>query len=289
MNSSAPEHNPLRIVAIEGSPSAKPRQAGRPSARLAENAALRDKYNALWMEDAAQFDPTTRVTERLRIQRTLDLVDELGPVEGWAVVDLGCGAGTIARALRDRGAHVTAVDVADEALRRIHKTDGKGITLKQECLPFTSLPENAFDLVIATDLLAELAPRDFRLFFSELARLVKRDGAVLCSTGLDTRTIDPLGRFLSLLATEFEIDAWRYSYHADYLCVRRCLEWIRCHKLVESETICQRLEPFTKALRGDNGMSHAIFWMKKRPLETKEETKERRWKKKPEIVPKHEA
>ena len=45
------------------------------------------------------------------------LLDELGPVDGMSVLDLGCGDGELAAQLRERGATVTGIDASTDMIR----------------------------------------------------------------------------------------------------------------------------------------------------------------------------
>lgn len=132
-------------------------------------------------------------------RRTQEALALLPPTQDKEIVDLGCGNGELLRHIKD--AHCTGFDISPTALALCPDH----ITTKQGLLPYTRLPENHFDIVICTDTIAELPPHLHRLFLSEAAALLKRDGHFLCSTPLDTKTLNPLGHFKGLIETEFEI------------------------------------------------------------------------------------
>src|SRR5579859_5720648 len=52
----------------------------------------------------------------LPVARHLDRLDALAPVEGRRVVDVGCGAGALVRALTRRGAEGTGIEIDERAL-----------------------------------------------------------------------------------------------------------------------------------------------------------------------------
>jgi SAM-dependent methyltransferase len=91
------------------------------------------------------------------------------------------------------------------------------LKLIQDYVPRTKLEDNTYDIVISTELIASLPIDDFRLYFSELARLVKTEGSVLISTPLDIQSEDALERFVALVDTEFHVHEWFFSYHYLYL------------------------------------------------------------------------
>lgn len=175
-------------------------------------------FERLWFVDKEQFNPETNCMGRLRVERTIDLIHDYLSPETKVVSDLGCGFGIFAKHLRDKGAKVDAVDIAKNALE--HVADEENITPFQEYVPYTHLEDDHYDLVISTELIAYLPKEDFRLYFSELSRLVKKDGFVVCSTPIDIYSDEALQRFAALAETEFDIEKWVFGYH--YL-------WIKFH------------------------------------------------------------
>lgn len=79
---------------------------------------------------------------------TLDIIAaEIGPLEGLSILDVGCGGGGLARALRAKGAKVTGVDPQEAALA-IARTRAPEADFRQagaEALPF---PDASFDRVV---------------------------------------------------------------------------------------------------------------------------------------------
>ena len=107
----------------------------------------------------------------------------------------------------------------------------------QEYVPRTKLDDMRYDVVLAAELIAYLPPDEYRLFMSEMCRLVKRDGFVVCSTAIDINSEDALVRFAELFETEFQPIKWVVSY--DRL-------WIRLSDFLEAP------RRFTKASEDDN-------------------------------------
>ena len=83
----------------------------------------------------------------------------------------------------------------------------------QECFPYTSFPDGAFDGVLYLDQIGTLDEELHRLALSELARLLKPGGTLICSTPLDVQTLSPALYFKALVKTEFQI----VEEHARYL------------------------------------------------------------------------
>lgn len=96
--------------------------------------------------------------------------------QGDHVLEIGCGTGLLAIALRDAGRHVTAVDVSqvalDHAARRAGSVDG----LKLQHVTGTALPlpDSTFEFAYSVEVVEHLHERDAREHFEEVARVLKR-------------------------------------------------------------------------------------------------------------------
>lgn len=168
-----------------------------------------------WHQNPQQFDPDRNIKEKERIKRTISFLNKHLSTEGMKVADLGCGMGVLSKAIRDQGASVDAVDVAKQPLNLLNDQDR--ISTVQSCVPNTLLADSHYDLVVCTELIGELPTREHRLFFNELARLVKREGKILFSTEVDIYSDDALHTLIGILQTELEIIDYQPSYHSRYI------------------------------------------------------------------------
>jgi 2-polyprenyl-3-methyl-5-hydroxy-6-metoxy-1,4-benzoquinol methylase len=207
--------NPLKVVPI----------AQKKEAWVSEKKSNRQeaiaKFNRLWLINPEQFNPLKNCMEIERIARTVALFPDIA---GKVVVDLGCGEGVLTRQLCDKGAYVDAVDVSTNALKALQQGDCTHITPLQDYVPRTKLTDDKYDLVVATELVAYLPKEEFRLFMSELSRLVKANGKVICSTPFAMDSTDAIDRFIDLSETEFQIDEWKFSYHLYWLRINNFLD-----------------------------------------------------------------
>ena len=118
---------------------------------------------------------------------------------GLAVLDLGCAGGFMAEALEDRGATVTGIDPAEQAIaaarahaaahdRRITYDIGTG-----EALPYENA---AFDAVVCVDVLEHV--QDLAMVLAEAGRVLRPGGLFL----FDTINRNILARFVTITIAE---------------------------------------------------------------------------------------
>lgn len=224
------------------------------------------RYERAWLTQPEQFDTGRNIQEIVRVERTKAFLEPLLPIE--KSVDLGVGDGAIARFLAEKGVEVTGVDVAKNALKRLEGT--KNLTLVQGYVPETDLPDGAYDLVLSTDLIGYLPKQDYRLYVSELVRLAKKDGIIVCSTSIDIHTDDALELFVSLIETEIMLDEGDYSYDRLYIRTLEVLEKIKltwvANLLKKSRGFLNLCEKISKIIWQKEGISHVIFRGRKKPL-----------------------
>ncbi len=191
-----------------------------PNSQNAWRSEARARFERLWLLNPEQFNPLRNCMERERIERTWSLAVEFLPLKNKLVADLACGAGVMTQRLKEAGARVHALDIASIPLKILQEKVPQVDQTFQQCLPHTTLEDDAYDMVFADEVIAFIPPQQLRLFMSELSRLIKPDGYVICSTALDLNTQDPLARFESLTETEFKIHKWVCSHHRLHIRLR---------------------------------------------------------------------
>ncbi len=105
---------------------------------------------------------------------------------GIRVLEIGCGTGSLAILMAQRGAHVTGIDASQrmlaEAERKV-KAAGLEDAVELHQLDVTELTgrfeAESFDVVVSTLVFSELPPEVQRYALREAARLLKADGRLL--------------------------------------------------------------------------------------------------------------
>jgi 2-polyprenyl-6-hydroxyphenyl methylase / 3-demethylubiquinone-9 3-methyltransferase len=159
------------------------------------NFSIYDEVAARWWSDDLRWVRTLKnmVPGRLRY------FDKFMNWQGATVLDLGCAGGFMAEAMAERGAVVTGIDPAAEAIAaaRAHAVaHRKSIQYDVgvgEALPYA---DGSFDAVVCVDVLEHVADLDRVL--SEIARVSRPGGKFL----FDTINRNPLATFATITMAE---------------------------------------------------------------------------------------
>jgi len=157
------------------------------------NLKLYDDVASQWWSDDIRWVRTLKNM----VPGRLGYFDTLYSWQGKKVLDLGCAGGFMAEALDDRGAHVTGIDPAAEAIaaardhahdRSIQYDIGVG-----EALPYS---DGVFDAVVCVDVLEHVT--DLQAVLDEVSRVLKPGGMFL----FDTINRNPLARLATITIAE---------------------------------------------------------------------------------------
>jgi len=128
-----------------------------------ENEAAFLKLQQLALQDAG-FD---------KIEKNAFLRAENAP----SVLDIGCATGALLAYLRDRGWRVTGVEISPGA---VYAQKERGLDVRNIPLEEINFPQESFDVILASHLVEHL--NDPRSFFTELNRILKKDGYIFITT-----------------------------------------------------------------------------------------------------------
>jgi 2-polyprenyl-6-hydroxyphenyl methylase / 3-demethylubiquinone-9 3-methyltransferase len=132
-----------------------------------------------WWDPEGEFRPLHDLNPA-----RLDYIEARAGLAGCRVLDVGCGGGLLAEAMARRGARVTGIDLATEALEiaRLHALES-GVAVEYRPAAVEALAEStpaAFELVTCLEMLEHVP--DPAAVVDALARLVRPGGHVVCST-----------------------------------------------------------------------------------------------------------
>lgn len=154
-----------------------------------------DTFADKWWSDDIRWVRTLKNLVPGRLKHFDQLIDW----QGKDVLDLGCAGGFMAEALAKRGANVTGIDPATDAIsaaRQHAKSQGLRIGYDVgvgEALPYT---DASFDAVVCVDVLEHVA--DLQKVMTEVARILRPGGMFL----FDTINRNPVARLATITVAE---------------------------------------------------------------------------------------
>lgn len=159
------------------------------------NLAIYDEVAAQWWSDDIRWVRTLKnlVPGRLAwFDKHIDWADK-------AVLDLGCAGGFMSEALAERGAEVTGIDPAADAIdaARDHAA-ATGLSIRYDVGVGEALPyqDQAFDAVVCVDVLEHV--NDLQKVLAEVERVLKYGGIFL----YDTINRNPISRLATITVAE---------------------------------------------------------------------------------------
>lgn len=133
-----------------------------------------------WWDPDSEFRPLHQINP-LR----LDWINQLAPLEGRRVLDVGCGGGILSDSMARKGAEVTGIDLATKALRvaRLHALEAQTPRVEYKEISAEDLAQQSpasFDAVTCMEMLEHVP--DPQSVVTACANLVKPGGWVFFST-----------------------------------------------------------------------------------------------------------
>ncbi len=109
----------------------------------------------------------------------------LTPLQDKTVLDIGCGGGILSEPIARMGAHLTAIDAAQESIRAAQEhMHIQNLNINYRHITAEELLQeqgpNLFDVICALELIEHVAEPD--TFLNTLSQLIKPKGAIIIST-----------------------------------------------------------------------------------------------------------
>ena len=132
-----------------------------------------------WWDPEGEFRPLHDLNPA-----RLDYIEARSGLAGRTVLDVGCGGGLLAEGMARRGARVTGIDLAPEALAvaRLHALEA-GVDVEYRQVAVEALADAApaaYDLVTCLEMLEHVP--DPAAAIAAMGRLLKPGGHLVCST-----------------------------------------------------------------------------------------------------------
>jgi len=202
-----------------------------------------EKFSSLahrWWDPAGEFRPLHDINP-LR----LEWIARHAPLEGAAVLDVGCGGGILTEAMARRGARVTGIDLSEKALRvaELHLRES-GLDVRYEKLAVEQVC-GQFDVVTCMELLEHVP--DPAAMVASCARLVRPNGRVFFST----INRNPKSYIFAVIGAEYVLGLLPKGTH-DYLRFIKPSElsrWTRSAGLRTEEMTGMTYNPITRRYR----------------------------------------
>lgn len=95
------------------------------------------------------------------------------------VLEIGCGTGSLAALMAERGARVTAIDISEKMLAEARKKVPQADFYHLTAVEIDQLPEKRFDRIVATFSFSELTADELRLVLELASNLLKPGGLLI--------------------------------------------------------------------------------------------------------------
>jgi len=204
-----------------------------------------EKFSALahkWWDPNSEFRPLHEINP-LR----LGYINDIVPLSGKTVLDVGCGGGILSEALAGAGATVTGIDLADKSLSvaKLHLLEsGKQVEYRKVAVEVLAKERPAsYDVVTCMEMLEHVP--DPAAVVAACAKLVKPNGHVFFST----LNRNPKSYLFAIIGAEYVLNLLPRGTHdyAKFIKPSELAQWCRNTGLNVSDVAGMSYNPLDKS------------------------------------------
>jgi len=212
-----------------------------------------------WWDKTSEFKPLHDINP-LRVNYVNDLV----PLSGKAVLDVGCGGGILTESMAEMGAIVTGIDLGEKALKvaQLHCLES-GAKVEYQLIAVEELAENqpsSFDVVTCLEMLEHVP--DPSSVINACAKLVKPNGHVFFST----INRNPKSYLFAVIGAEYILNMLPRGTHdyAKFIKPSELASWARLAGLSLEDQIGMSYNPITQSywLSTDVSVNYLVHFTK---------------------------
>ncbi len=136
-------------------------------------------YMKLLERTPMRYDRGMRILTLGRIDRLKEEIAKSWVESGDEVLELGCGTGSLAALLLERGARVTGIDISEAMLDLARRRLPNAELFHLSATEIEKLGKGRFDRVVGTLVLSELSPEECRHVLLGAAAILKPQGCLV--------------------------------------------------------------------------------------------------------------
>lgn len=217
-----------------------------------------EKFSALahkWWDPNSEFRPLHEINP-LR----LGYINDITPLSGKTVLDVGCGGGILSEALAGAGATVTGIDLADKSLSvaKLHLLEsGKQVEYRKVAVEVLAEERPAsYDVVTCMEMLEHVP--DPAAVVAACAKLVKPNGHVFFST----LNRNPKSYLFAIIGAEYVLNLLPRGTHdyAKFIKPSELAQWCRNAGLNVGDVTGMSYNPLDKSysLGRDTSVNYVV-------------------------------
>ncbi len=217
-----------------------------------------EKFSALahkWWDPNSEFRPLHEINP-LR----LGYINDIAPLSGKSVLDVGCGGGILSEALAGADATVTGIDLADKSLSiaKLHLLEsGKQVEYRKVAVEVLAEERPAhYDVVTCMEMLEHVP--DPAAVVAACAKLVKPNGHVFFST----LNRNPKSYLFAIIGAEYVLNLLPRGTHdyAKFIKPSELAQWCRNSGLNVNDVTGMSYNPLNKSysLGRDTSVNYVV-------------------------------